>query len=147
MFPPKRILMPTDFSPTAASALGHATALAGQFDAELHVMHVLEEPVIYAPLTADALALPQLRENLERDARATLDKVLSEPPLQRLQARPVLRWGTPYLEIADYAASEQVDLIVMGTHGRSPLPSLLLGSVTQKVLQKAPCPVLAVPPR
>ena len=145
-FPPKKILVPTDFSETAGSALAHAKMLAEAFAAELHVIHVLEEPVLYAALTGGVEILPGLQEDLERDARAALDKLLSDSERQQFGARLVLRRGTAYLEIADYAAKEQIDLIVMGTHGRGPLPSMLLGSVVQKVLHKATCPVLAVPP-
>jgi universal stress protein A len=146
MFLPKKILVPTDFSETAGNALAHAKALAGALGCELHILHVLTDPMIYAPAMVGVESLPRLREDMERDARETLDKVLSERERQRFDARLVLRWGTPHLEIADYAAKQESDLIVMGTHGRSPLPSLLLGSVAQKVLHEAPCPVLAVRP-
>jgi nucleotide-binding universal stress UspA family protein len=146
MFPPKTILVATDFSETAGSALAHAKVLADTFAAELHVMHVLHDPITYVPAVAGVEGLPHLREQLERDARDTLDKVLSESERQSSKAHLVLKWGTAYLEIADYAATEKIDLIVMGTHGRSPLPRLLLGSVAHKVLHQAPCPVLIVPP-
>lgn len=146
MFPPKKILIPTDFSETAGSALAHAKVLAETFDCELHIMHVLHDPLTYLPAAAGIEGLPELRDKMERDARQALDKVLSQPERQRFNVRLVLNWGIPHLAITDYAAKQEVDLIVMGTHGRGPIPSLLLGSIAQKVLHKAPCPVLAVRP-
>jgi nucleotide-binding universal stress UspA family protein len=146
MFPPKKILVATDFSETAGSALAHAKVLAQTFAAELHIIHVLHDPMTHAPAIASVEGLPQLREQSERDARDTLDKLLSESERQSSKAHLVVKWGTAYLEIADYAAKEKIDLIVMGTHGRGALPRLLLGSVAQKVLHQAPCPVFVVPP-
>ena len=146
MFPPRRILVPTDFSQAATAALAHAKVLALTFSARIDILHVLHDPLASAPAMAGIEALPRLRDDMEQDARRLLDDLLADPDLQKIGAATAMRWGTPHREIAGFAAGQAVDLIVMGTHGRGPLPSLLLGSVAQKVLHQAPCPVLVVPP-
>jgi nucleotide-binding universal stress UspA family protein len=146
MFPPRRILVPTDFSQAATAALAHAKVLALTFSARIDILHVLHDPLASAPAMAGIEALPRLRDDMERDARRLLAEALTPAERTKLNAVTVLKWGTPHREIANYASAQSVDLIVMGTHGRGPLPSALLGSVTQKVLHEAPCSVLAVRP-
>lgn len=144
MKPPKNILVPTDFSPMADEALTGGLMLAETFDAALHVLHVLEDPLVYAPTMEGYGALPHFRENLERDARQRLDELLKAGQGEKRRVETALQWGRPYSEIVQYARHHAIDLIVMGTHGRGPVAHLLLGSVAEKVLRAAPCPVLTV---
>ena len=138
-----RILVPTDFSETADAALEYATALAGRFDASVHLLHVFTDPYrgaadVYAPL------LPKLRERAMDDALACLATRLAG---RQTAARPgtcVIVSGLAAKEIARYAADHAIDLIVMGTHGRRCVAHLLLGSVAEHVVRIAPCPVLTV---
>ena len=76
--------------------------------------------------------------------KTEVGKVLAAADRERFQARLVMRRGSPFVEIVRYAKSENIDLIVMGTHGRGPIAHMLLGSVAEKVVRKAPCPVLTV---
>jgi nucleotide-binding universal stress UspA family protein len=142
----RTILVPTDFSETAETALTYAKALAETFNASLHLLHVLQDPLVYAPVAEGYTVLPKLREEMEREAQQQLENVLSDPERRRFHAVPALKWGTPFLEIVRYARDQQIDLIVLGTHGRGPITHLLLGSVAEKVVRKAPCPVLTVRP-
>ena len=140
-----RILVPTDFSDTSEVAVRYAAALARSNDAALHVLHVLEEPLAYPWGTE--LYMPQLEnlyEQFRKDATERLPKLLTDE--ERRECRAVFQCvtGNPYLEIMRYASDHQVDLIVIGTHGRTGATHLLMGSVAEKVVRRAPCPVLTV---
>lgn len=135
----KSILLPTDFSDPSGTALTYARAFAETFGASLHLMHVIDEALFFA-----WEAPPLAREDIEASARNQLDKLLPGVDRERLDARLVLRTGSPFVEIVRYAREQRVDLIVMGTHGRGPIAHMLMGSVAEKVVRKAPCPVLTV---
>ena len=134
------ILVPTDFSATAEKALAYAAALARRFRARISLLHVitpLPYPVDMLYVPADqSLAISPARKKLDALAKAFI------PSAQR--GAMVARMGVPHETIADYDRSEKMDLIVIGTHGRSGLKHLLLGSIAERVVQKAPCPVLTV---
>jgi nucleotide-binding universal stress UspA family protein len=143
----KQILVPTDFSETAGAALECAKSIADRFGGSLHVLHVLQDPVLYGPVVEGYTVLATLREDMYRDAKRHLGQLLDEAERQALNARMDLTWGHPADVIVDYAAQNRIDLVVMGTHGRGPLTRLLLGSVADKVVRKAPCAVMTVRPR
>jgi nucleotide-binding universal stress UspA family protein len=132
-----RILVPTDFSPTADAALARARTLAVAFDASLHLLHVAENTFLRAkmadPHHLQLAATIQLNDRLPTDDR--------DPP----RATAVMeRSDHPADEIVRAARTRQIDLIAMGTHGRSGLAHFLIGSVAERVLRTAPCPVLTV---
>ena len=142
----RKILFPTDFSETSTHALTYALYLARRYHAELHMLHVTvflsEDPHNPAHHFPDREAIyEKLREIAERDMEAQIpegeDEGLTIVRAQRrnLSAAP---------SIVDYAAEEDIDLIVMGTHGRHGLPRILIGSVAEEVIRHAPCPVLAI---
>lgn len=140
----QRILVPTDFSDLALAALRHAWLFVEHFRSALHVLHVVEDPISGMALEG-SYALPpdftrQLRDNAEKQLAAIV------PALDRSGQRVELavREGSPFVEIVRYARDQSVDLIVMGTHGRGPIAHMLLGSVTEQVVRKAPCPVFVV---
>ncbi len=135
------ILVPIDFSAHANQALKYACALAVKFHAHLHLLNVVQPLAVdipYAGAMSDELLHP------ETSAKEQLDQI--EVP----QADDVngiereVRSGPPFVEIVRYAKEKSIDLIVMGTHGRSGLTHALLGSVAEKVVRKASCPVLTV---
>lgn len=137
------ILVPTDFSEPSQSAIKYARAFAEQFKATVHVLHVLEDPFIYAPTSEGYMVPPGLIEEMEKAARDRLQKAFPvEGP--SVQVELVLKHGSPFVEIVRYAREHDVDLVVIGTHGRGPIAHMLLGSVAEKVVRKAPCPVLTV---
>jgi nucleotide-binding universal stress UspA family protein len=140
-----RILVPTDFSKFSEVALDYAVALAEKFAAELYLLHVVQDLSLFVP---DAVALtppigPPLDEFMTA-ARAALDRVVRDKHLERLTVHREIREGTTFYEIIRAAREMQIDLIVMGTHGHTGFAHVLLGSVTEKVVRKAPCPVLTV---
>ena len=141
----RKILVPTDFSDNSIAALQNAQELAKRFGAELVLAHVLEPPV-YPAMTfgAGAASLPALQDEMRQTVSEHLDRLVRERVEAGFTARGVLREGSPFLEIVSLAEEEGVDLIVIATHGHSGIKHLLLGSTTEKVVRKAPCPVLTV---
>ena len=125
----RRILFPTDFSDTADYARGHARELAGRFQASLHLLHVVADP---------------LSQDWAGGVATRAEERLGELSFGGIDVERTTRAGHVFVEIVRYAADKQIDLIVMGTHGHGPVAHLLLGSVADKVVRKAPCPVLTV---
>ena len=143
----RKILFPTDFSECAKTAQEYASALAGQFQAELHVLNVLADGMMMMPEPGSALALPQnYLLDLKTEAEKALEKVFPDAPKSGRKVIRALRMGNPFVEIVKYAEETNIDLIVVGTHGRGAIAHMLLGSVAEKVVRKAKCPVLTVRP-
>lgn len=141
----KTILAPTDFSETSKVALDHAKALAEKFGATLHLLHVLPDPHAQAwSIEAAGVPVDQLQTRWGEEAKARLDEALTDAERQSLHAVTETRVGHPFLEIIRYAKAHDADLIVIGTHGRGAIEHMLLGSVAEKVVRKAPCAVLTV---
>lgn len=141
-----RILVPTDFSETADAALAYAKDLAVKLGASLHLVHVFTDPYavaacapeVYAPVPAD------VRERALEEVRERLLERLDANEEQRFRgSRGVVR-GLIAPHIVEYAANQDIDLIVMGTHGRRGVAHLLLGSVAEHVVRTAGCAVLTV---
>ena len=140
-----RILVPTDFSETADKALAYAKDLAPKLGASLHLVHIYRDPYavactpeVYAPVPAD------VRERAIEEARERLFERLDADEEQRFRgSRGIIR-GLIAPQIVDYAANNDIDLIVMGTHGRRGVAHMLLGSVAEHVVRTAACPVLTV---
>jgi len=138
----RKILVPTDFSDCSEAAVQYGRDLAVAFGASLHLLHVVQDPYVQ-PWAAEAfgVSLAGVLDRWEQDARAQLAQRAKGVAVER-----VTRVGHPFVEILTYAAEQSVDLIVMGTHGRGPVAHMLLGSVAERVVRKAPCPVLTVRP-
>jgi nucleotide-binding universal stress UspA family protein len=139
----RKILVPTDFSDCSADAERYGRGLAEAFGASLHLLHVVQDPYTQ-PWAAEAFPAPlgDLLAQWEEQARRRILEGL--PEAARANATVVTQIGSPFLEIVRYAQEQQIDLIVIGTHGRGPIGHMLLGSVAEKVVRKAPCPVLTV---
>lgn len=139
-----RILVPTDFSESALEATRWGIDFARRFGATLHLLHVIEDPVVYLPMF-ESWPLPS-RDEFETYARQRLDAwVLPEDAAGLAIVRRFVH-GSPAVEIPADAKQHGIDLIVMGTHGRRLAAHLLMGSVAEKVVRHAPCPVLTVHP-
>lgn len=142
----KRILVPTDFSETSDAALAYGRALARTFGASVDVVHVAENIFTRAFAGEGYVAIvPELQADLERSARDRLDQLLIDNDEPKLDTKGVvLTSNATALEIVTYAKSRGIDLIVMGTHGRSGVAHVFMGSVAERVVRTAPCPVLTV---
>jgi nucleotide-binding universal stress UspA family protein len=143
----KKILVPTDFSDYSNNALKYGCALSEKFDSELHLLHVLQDLVAMVPEPGLAFPPPG---NYMQELQASAEKALSQLPEAGWKHGPSIiretRNGPPFVEIVRYAREHDIDLIVIGTHGRGGLVHMLLGSVAEKVVRKSPCPVLSVRP-
>lgn len=133
------ILVPTDFSETSGQAMEFAKLLAEKCGAELHVLHVADDPILLAPTTSESF-----RKQYEEQAIARLRELLTPHELETLQVQLAVRNGSAKTEICKYAEEGEADLIVIGSHGRGALANMLLGSTTEHVLRKACCPVVTV---
>jgi nucleotide-binding universal stress UspA family protein len=140
-----RILAPTDFSKHSSNALTYAAAFADKFSAELHLLHVVQDLAVFIPdmITVAPPVMPTVKQ-LTEAVHVAFDRLVRENQLERLTHYREVREGSPFYEIVRYAKDKDIDLIVMGTHGHTGLAHVLLGSVTEKVVRKAPCPVLTV---
>jgi nucleotide-binding universal stress UspA family protein len=145
---PAGILFATDFSGASSAAFREAIRLAAGRGAPLFIAHVLRIP---APLSPDGFPLPRTADELaaaaRREAGPAVESLLKKARRARVRATGLLLTGRPDQAIARAAKKHGVDLLIVGTHGRSGLPRLILGSVAGRVIAAAPCPVLAVPRR
>jgi nucleotide-binding universal stress UspA family protein len=140
----KNILVATDFSEPSGVALAYGRDLARNYNARLHVMHVVED-VMLRYSTEVGLALPALQEDLVMAARRDLDARITDEDRRQLNAVAVIDTGANIATaICDYAKNNAIDLIVTGTHGRGAVAHFLMGSVAERVVRTAPCPVLTV---
>ena len=139
-----RIVVPTDFSDCAEEAWGLAQRLAAASGAELVLVHVLVEAPLFneGPFTMDRVR--KVYEAARKWGQESLDAWMAEAEAKGLKARIALRTGVPYREIVDLVTDELADLVVIGTHGRGGIDRALLGSVADRVVRLAPCPVLTV---
>lgn len=137
----EKILVPIDFSQFSAKALRYGEELAAKFHAELHLLHAFETVPI---MSGDSVYFPpDLAAQEEAAAAKTLDEQKVDVP-DNVNVVRELKHGHPFVEIVRYAKENDIGLIVMGTHGRGAIAHMLLGSVAERVVRKAPCPVLTV---
>jgi nucleotide-binding universal stress UspA family protein len=142
----RRILVPIDFSADADVAMQYAIDLARSFGASVDVLHVVENPLAAGMWSAEAyrVEIAGLQINLVRDARERLRKEIARAGALPNGLEHDVRVGHPATTIVDYAREKAVDLIVMGTKGRTGVAHVLAGSVAERVVRTAPCPVLTV---
>jgi nucleotide-binding universal stress UspA family protein len=138
------IVVPIDFSPYSQKALRYARTLAHLFDANLHLLHVLDQPAhpAYYGLGNDLLI--RLNPDVQRRSHEEMESLISQMSSVEVTHQTHVREGRAYSEIVRFAQEQESDLIVMGTHGLSGLEHFLLGGTTEKVVRHAPCPVLTV---
>jgi nucleotide-binding universal stress UspA family protein len=139
---PRHILVPHDFSETAQAAFDYAVELANKLKARITVMHAYELPSYGYP---DGIAFTaEVAGNIQRASEDGLEAVAAKANQPGLEIGKVLRQGSAWSQIDAVAKELKADLIVMGTHGRQGITRALLGSVAEKVVRTAPCPVLTV---
>ena len=139
----KTILVPSDFSECSDEALRYGLELARRFDAQVHLLHVVQDPVTQ-PWAAEGFSVPLFEVVEEWQKQAVLRLQAAVPDADRARVTVVSVVATPYAEILDYARAHRADLIVMGTHGRGGVSHMLLGSIAERIVRRAPCPVLTV---
>ena len=141
----KKILVATDFGEASDAALSYGRDLARTYGATLHVVNVAENILARYAGDGTLALLPQLQNDVEEAARKRLEALVTGEDRTLLHAKPVVLTALGTAEaIVEYAHTHNVDIIVMGTHGRRALAHLLMGSVAERVVRTAPCPVLTV---
>jgi nucleotide-binding universal stress UspA family protein len=142
----KKILCPVDFSKFTEEVITYAADIAKHYGAELHVLHVIPNLTYFTPyesfLTPENLVA--VEKNIQDEVERDFGKILKHIDME---IKRVVKTGVAFVEIIDYAKSEGIDLIVMGTHGRSGIEHILIGNVAEKVVRKSPCPVLTIRPK
>jgi nucleotide-binding universal stress UspA family protein len=139
----KNILVATDFGEAADAALRYGRALARNFHATLHVLNVVDDVYVRTGGDWAVAALPGLQHDVETNARARLDALLVDNDPVPLPVKPVIITSSATATaIVDYARANNIDLIVAGTHGRRGVAHLLMGSVAERLVRTALCPVL-----
>lgn len=142
----KKIVCPVDFSEFTDEILTYAVTIAKLFESELHLIHVIPNLNYFTPyesfLTPENLVA--IERNIEGEVEKDFDKITKKLdfPFTR-----IIKTGVTFVEIIDYIKDQGIDLVVMGTHGRSGIEHILIGSVAEKVVRKSPCPVLTVRPK
>ena len=140
----KKVLVPIDFSDYSKSALKYATEFAQNFNAEMFLVYVVE-PVIYPPdFSMGQIAIPSVNAEWDIKAKEELDKLANSEIPDTVKVQTIIKTGKPFLEIIETAADEDVDIIIIATHGHSGMEHILFGSTAEKVVRKAPCPVLTL---
>lgn len=141
-----RILVPVDFSAHSEKAVRYATTLANKFGARVSLIHVVEDPFVTGAWQSEAFIpnIPELLNELLAAAQTQMAALKKELAAHGFVVETSVITGHPVRVIVEQAAAGHFDLIVMGTHGRTGLSHALVGSVAERVVQKAPCPVLTV---
>jgi nucleotide-binding universal stress UspA family protein len=140
----RQILVPIDFSEHSKNALKYAIPFAAQFNAAVHLLYVVEPTIYPADFSFGQIGFPNVEEELRTRGAAELDALIAKEIGGRVQAQKSVRTGKPFFEINEYAREEGINLIIIATHGHSGMEHILFGSTAEKVIRKAPCPVLVV---
>ena len=136
-----KILFPTDFSESAENASNYAISMAEKFGSKVFAVHVVE-PFTY---TSDlGIDMGNQFQVMEATAKRFLEEAVTSIREKNIDVEGILLTGEPFVEIIKFAKQEQVNLIIMATHGRSGIEHILLGSTAEKVVRKSPCPVLTI---
>ena len=147
MFKLKKILYPTDFSEASLEALKYAVSFARSCQAKLILMHVVNEKIYSEGLSLARVSAPEaLGQEMATEAGRQLKGLIPADQRAGLDVEMVTLSGTPFQEIIRYARENGVDMIVIGTAGRSGVEHMMFGSTAEKVVRKAHCPVLSVKP-
>jgi nucleotide-binding universal stress UspA family protein len=140
----KKILIPTDFSASAMHALKYAIDLNKSFNARLYLLHVLQDITDFSEFNLSPTILPQLYAEFEQNATNKLEEIVNTLVPKDTACDTYIIHGVPFYEIIQFSKDEGIDLIVIGSHGRTGIKHVLFGSTAEKVIKKSICPVLTI---
>lgn len=140
----KTILFPTDFSQGARAAMDYALSLAEDYNARLILFYVIQDIGIAEWYLPSSVSVTDMIEDMEKSAWKEIERWGAEAQARLKDVEKMVVRGVPFVEIIKTAKEKGVDLIVIGTHGRTGIDHMLFGSTAEKVVRKAPCPVLTV---
>ena len=142
----KKVLLPTDFSESARHAFTYGLSFAREYEAELVLLHVVENLTVGYASDLFPVPMAEVFQEISGYAKAELARLGEEARGRGVSVQELVVQGKPSVEIIRFAAENQVDMIVLGTHGKGVLDQALFGSTTERVVRRAPCPVLTVRP-
>ncbi len=142
----KKILVPLDFSDYTEEIMKVAVQIAEKFGSAIHLLHVIPNMDYFTPYESflSAENLVNIQRDIEREVGKDMEVVAKN--IKDISVTKAVHTGVAFLEIIDYVRTENIELVVMGTHGRGGLEHILIGSVAEKVVRKSPCPVLTIRP-
>ncbi len=140
----KKVLVPTDFSDSARHAFSYGLSFAAEYEAELVLLHVVENLTVGYASDLVPVPMAEVFQEISGYAKAELQKLAEEARKRGVSVTELVVQGKPSAEIIRHAAENEVDMIVLGTHGKGMLDQALFGSTTERVVRRAPCPVLTV---
>ena len=140
----RRILVPIDFSEHSKNALKYAIPFAQKFKASIDLIYVVEPTVYPADFSFGQIGFPNVEEELRTRGSDELENLIKKEIADKVISRKIVRTGKPFYEINQYALEENISLIIIATHGHTGMEHILFGSTAEKVVRKAPCPVLVV---
>jgi len=142
----KKIVCPIDFSEFTDEILEYAVNITKKFNAELYLLHIIPNLTYFTPyesfLTPENIV--SIEHNIEIEIKKNFEKAVKKVDIP---VKQVIKKGIIFIEIIDYIKEEGIDLVIMGTHGRSGGEHILIGSVAEKIVRKSPCPVLTIRPK
>ena len=140
----KKILVPIDFSDYSKNALKYAAQFAKQFNAKIYLIYVVEPMIYPADFSMGQVAIPSTDIDLHSRAEEELKKLSKDIVNSNSRVEILIKTGKPFVEIIEAASANDIDLIIIATHGHTGVEHLLFGSTAEKVVRKAPCPVLTL---
>ena len=140
----RKVLVPIDFSDYSKNSLKYAVNFVKSFGADLYLIYVVE-PVIYPPdFSMGQIAIPSVDLEMDKRAVEELQKLAKKEIPSEVKVNTIVKTGKPFIEIIETAAELDIDLIIIATHGHTGVEHILFGSTAEKVVRKAPCPVLTL---
>ena len=140
----KKILVPIDFSDYSKNALKYAVPFAKQFDAEIFLIYVVEPTIYPADFGFGQVGFPNIENEMRKKGNEELEKLANEEIKGIVKWQIMVETGKPFSEINRIAKDKEIDLIIIATHGHSGIEHVLFGSTAEKVVRRAPCPVLTI---
>ncbi len=140
----QRILVPIDFSDHSMNALKYAVSFAQQFKASIDLIYVIEPAVYPADFSFGQIGFPDVEEELNTHVNDELENIIKKDIHGKVISHKAVRTGKPFYEINQYARERDMDIIIIATHGHTGMEHILFGSTAEKVVRRAPCPVLVV---
>lgn len=139
-----KVLVPIDFSDYSINALKYAVDFTQHFEAEMILISVIEPMIYPADFSMGQVAIPATDQNLTERVENELKDLAEKEIGDKVKTKRIIKSGKPFYEINETARDEDIDLIIIATHGHTGVEHLLFGSTAEKVVRKAPCPVLTL---
>ncbi len=140
----KRVLVPIDFSDYSKNALRYSIDFVKKFGAKIYMIYVVEPAIYPADFSMGQVAIPAMNVDMQDRAKEELDLLAKKEIDADIEVETIIKNGNPFIEIVETAGEIDADLIIIATHGHTGVEHLLFGSTAEKVVRKAPCPVLSL---